>query len=435
MSDEQNNSSSTVASVLGDGNKGSSISSWLKQHKYWVAGGVFAAGLLLVWLFVGFGGESKKTMYQEAEVLRGQLVVKVIATGNLQPTNQVDIGSELSGTIEKVFVDDNDLIKKGQVLARLDTAKLKDQVQNSEAALVASNAKVQQAIATKSETQAELDRFREVWKLSGGKVPSKTEMAKAEANLARAVADEASARASVSQARANLRTNQTNLSKAIIRSPIDGVVLLREVEPGQTVAASLQAPVLFTLAESLSNMELQVAVDEADVGQVKEGQDASFSVDAYPNRQYPAKITRVGYGAQTTDGVVSYLTILSVNNDDLTLRPGMTATAEITTLVKENALLVPNAALRFEPQKTQKANTTSILSKIFPRRPRRSDENKQATKDFIQGDAQNLWVLKNGAPEAMQVIIGASNGRYTEIIKGELKEGMMVIVNSTAGGM
>ena len=427
-------SPASVESVLGAGNGGDTGQAWFKRPKYWLIAAGAVIAILALWLFLGAGGKSTKVTYQEVAVSRGKLVVKVSATGNLQPTNQVDIGSELSGTVETVYVDDNDLVKKGQVLARLDTAKLEDQVQNRKAALQAAKAKVQQAIATKNEAQAELARFREVWKLSGGKVPSKTEMATAEANLARAAADEASARASVSQARANLRSDQTNLSKAIIRSPINGVVLLREVEPGQTVAASLQAPVLFTLAESLSSMELQVAVDEADVGQVKEGQEAHFNVDAYPNRQYPAKITRVGFGSQTTDGVVSYLTILSVNNDDLTLRPGMTATADITTLVREDALLVPNAALRFEPQNGKKAKNGSMLSSIMPRPPHLSKKKKQATKNLAQGNAQSIWVLNKDVPEAVQVVIGASDGRFTEIAKGDLKAGMKVITNSKTGG-
>ena len=256
----------------------------------------------------------------------------------------------LAASSPQVLVDENDRVKKGQVLAQLDLAKLKDAVTKSRATLAAAEAQVLQAQATMEEARAQLARFKQVAELSGGKVPSKSELATAEANLKRAEANEASARASVTQARANLQSDETNLGKASIRSPIDGVVLTRKVEPGQTVAAALQAPVLFTLAEDLAKMKLQVDVDEADVGQVRVGQTATFTVDAWPGRKYTGVITRVGYGSQTKDNVVSYPTVLAVSNDDLSLRPGMTGTADIVTVTRENVLLVPNAALRFTPR-------------------------------------------------------------------------------------
>jgi ABC-type multidrug transport system fused ATPase/permease subunit len=229
-----------------------------------------------------------------------------------------------------------------------------------------------------------MSRYQQVAELSGGKVPSKSEMDSAEANLKRAEANQASARASVTQARANLQSDETNLGKASIRSPIDGVVLARQVDPGQTVAASFQAPVLFTLAEDLAKMELQVDVDEADVGQVKAGQKAMFSVDAWPGRQYAAVITRVGFGSQVKDGVVSYLTVLEVDNGDLSLRPGMTGTAEITTLTRENALLVPNAALRFTPAsdvQPQKKSGGNVMSFMMPRMPRQAPRASAKASD------------------------------------------------------
>jgi HlyD family secretion protein len=244
----------------------------------------------------------------------------------------VDVGSELSGIVDTLHVDENDSVKKGQVLARLDLARLKDAVTKSRANLASADAQVLQAAATVAETRAKLDRMRRVAELSGGKVPSRSEMDGAEADHKRAMANETSARAAVAQARATLQSDDTNLGKAHIRSPIDGVVLARKIQVGQTVAASFQAPVLFTLAEDLAKMELQVNVDEADVGQVEVGQKAVFSVDAWPGRAYTAVITRVGYGSQVSDGVVSYLTILEVDNADLSLRPGMTGNAEITTL-------------------------------------------------------------------------------------------------------
>ena len=357
-------------------------------------------------------------------------MVTVSATGNLQPTNQVDVGSELSGTVQTVFVDDNSQVKKGQELARLDVSRLNDQITKSRAALLAAEAGVKQAEATRQQTQTNLGRLREVAFLSNGKVPAQAELETAEADLSRAKANLASALAAVTQARATLSSDETNLTRASIRSPIDGVVLLRKVEPGQTVAASLQAPVLFTLAEDLAKMELQVNVDEADVGQVKPGQQASFSVDAWPNRKYPARIERVRYGSQTTDGVVSYLTVLAVDNGDLSLRPGMTASAEITTAKRENALLVPNAALRFTPPTQGKAASGGIVSLLMPRPPRGTSQRGQngGGKDGLK----TVWVLRDGQPQAVKVKTGVSNGRLTEILEGDLKVDMRVITDSEA---
>lgn len=371
--------------------------------------------------------------YLTEEAVRGNLTVTVSATGNLQPTNQVDVGSELSGTVESVLVDDNDRVQKGQLLARLDLSKLNDQVAKSEAALASADAQVDQMRATVEESRTNLARLRQVAELSGGKVPSKAELETAQATHLRAVANEAAARAAVTQARATLKSDRTNLAKASIRSPIDGVVLARKVEPGQTVAAALQAPVLFTLAENLAQIELQVDVDEADVGQVHAGQSATFNVDAYAGRKYPASITRVGYGSQTKDGVVSYKTILKVDNDDLSLRPGMTATSEITTATRENVLLVPNAALRFSPQ-IKPGNggnkNGSFVSNLLPKPPASTSTRPAGAP--LKGGTQQVWVLRDGRPVAVTVSVGVSNGRQTEVTGGELQAGMPVITESVA---
>ena len=385
---------------------------------------LLAAG---AWFFTrDDGAEAPRYATEAARV--GELVVTVSATGNLQPTNQVEVGSELSGIVERVLVEENDRVKKGQVLARLDLARLTDAVSRSRASLAAADAQVLQAVATVAEARAALSRFREVARLSGGKVPSQSEMDAAIANLKRAEANEASARASVVQARASLQSDDTNLGKASIRSPIDGIVLSRKVEPGQTVAASFQAPVLFTLAEDLAKMQLQVDVDEADVGQVRTGQPARFSVDAWPGRSYAAVISRVGYGAQQKDGVVSYLAVLDVDNADQSLRPGMTGTAEITTLTRADALLVPNAALRFTPvvaAEPQKKASGNVMSMMMPRPP----STRSSKPD--NGAAPEVWVLKDGQPVAVKVQTGATNGRVTEIVGG-LTTGTLVITEALA---
>ncbi|MFZ3159668.1 MAG: efflux RND transporter periplasmic adaptor subunit [Rhodoferax sp.] len=360
---------------------------------------------------------------------KGDLTLTITANGTLQPTRSVNIGSELSGTVLRVLVDVNDRVKKGQVLVELDTAKLTDQVLRAKAALASAQAQLAQAKATVTESSASLARLEEVARLSGGKVPSRTELDSARAAHERAVAAEASARANVDAARAALATDETNLSKASIRSPTDGVVLTRSVDPGNAVAASLQAVTLFTVAEDLRQIRLQVNVDEADVGRVKVGQPASFTVSAFPSRRFPAKITRVAYGSTITDNVVTYQTLLDVKNDDLSLRPGMTATATITAVELKDVLLVPNTALRFTPQTTATPQTNGgIMSSVLPRMPRTG-----ARKTATGGTAKQVWVLRDGAPVAVSVTPGISDGRMTEITGGDLTEGMAVITDQRAG--
>ncbi|WP_374590917.1 efflux RND transporter periplasmic adaptor subunit [Aquabacterium sp.] len=408
-------------------------SSLFGRHGRWVWGGIVLLLVAAIVLWLRHGSADGAPRYRTEEARQGDLVVTVSATGNLQPTTSVDVGSELSGTIESVLVDENDHVKKGQMLARLDVSKLQDTVVKSRAALESAQAQVLVQQATVAQAQANLSRLQQVAQLSGGKVPSKAELETAEADLKRAHANDAAARAAVAQASASLRSDETNLTKASIRSPIDGIVLTRKIQPGQTVAASLQAPVLFTLAENLAQMELQVKIDEADVGQVRDDQRVEFTVDAYPSRKYPARIKRVDFGSSTTDGVVSYLGVLSVNNDDLSLRPGMTATATITTVHRQKVLLVPNAALRFTPPAAPVAasqSSGSLVSSLMPRMPR-----APATAKVSKDAPKQVWVLVKQAdgtsvPTAVPVAVGASDGRHTEITSGKLQAGDAVITES-----
>ncbi len=381
-----------------------------------------------------------KPAYVTTPVERGGLRVTVSATGNLQPTNQVDVGSELSGLVTEVLVDNNDRVRKGQVLARLDPSRLQDAITKSVAALAAAQAGVVQAQAAAQLTRASLARFEEVSRLSKGKVPSGVELDTARAQNAGAIAAIQTAEAVVAQARAQLSSDRTQLSKATIVSPVNGVVLSRRVEPGQTVAASLNAPVLFQIAEDLSVMQLEAKVDEADVGQVSQGQSATFQVDAFPGRTFPASVRRVDLGANSgtastsasasvTGAVVSYTAILAVDNAGLTLRPGMTATAEIVTMQKQGVLLVPNAALRFTPTAAgaAKAPGGGVTSVLVQRRPGRGGAS---TRDVAigRGSRQTVYVLTaEGQPLATQVIIGDSDGSHTEVTGPGLQAGAKVI--------
>ena len=401
----------------------------LKKFLIIVLVAILVVAIVIIWKKAG-----KRTamQYKTEQVQRGDLTVIVTATGTLNPTNSVDVGSELSGIIERVEVDYNDKVKAGQILAKLDTSKLEAQLIQSRASLELAKAKVLQAQATVAETQAKLAQLQKVRELSNGKVPSQSEMDAAEAAFERAKADEASAKATVSQAEATIQAIEIDLYKSVIRSPINGVVITRNIEPGQTVAASFQAPVLFTLAEDLTKMELHVDVDEADIGNIKEGQKATFTVSAYPNRTFEASITQARYASTTTSGVVTYETVLKVDNTDLSLRPGMTATANIIVKKVENAILVPSAALRYSPpiQQVEKSST-GLVRALLPRPP----SSTQQPKDTItSGKQQRVWILKNGQLSAVNVTTGPTNGLMTEILTGDLQPGMEVVVDTITGG-
>jgi HlyD family secretion protein len=368
---------------------------------------------------------------------RADISLTITSTGNLEPINKVTIGSELSGTVSEVFVDLNDHVTKGQPLARLDTGKLAQQTNSSRAALKSAQAKLAQAQATSNENDSTLARQRELFRLSAGRSPSKSDMDSAEAGAERSHADLLSAQAAVEQAEAQVRMNETDLSKGIIRSPIDGIVLTRSIEPGQTVAASFTAPELFTIAENLSHMKLKVSVAEADIARLAKGQPATFTVDAWPNRTYSASVMKVSYGSSVTNNVVTYQTELEVANEDLSLRPGMTATADIHVAQRKNVLAVPTAALRYDPS-SGAALPAAVQNKTFmqslmpmpPRpataRPAGSDEGP-ATAGVR---SSRIWILENNQPTAVEVRTGLSDGRQTEVMGESLAEGLPVITRT-----
>jgi HlyD family secretion protein len=382
-----------------------------------------------------------ETEYLTGNSKMGEISLIVTASGNLAPTNQVIIGSELSGTVDEVYVETNDLVKKDQPLAKLDTTKLSQQTDHNRATLLSAKAKVSQTEATVAETKAALARQEELLKLSDGKTPSRATMETSRAAVAIAVANLESARADVAGAEADVISSERDLRISIIRAPVDGVVLSRSIEVGQTVAASFTAPTLFTVAENLKKMDLLVNVSEADIGRVKVGQTATFTVDAWPARKYTAKVKKVEYGAVGTGvpvapgasatGVVTYSTELDVSNEDLSLRPGMTATVDIAIEDKKDILIVPNAALRFDPEvaaKVGKPDDTSrtlvqSLSSRGGRRWRGAGPRKQGDIDA----EPRVWYLENGKPTGMVLKIGITDGRYTEVTSSNLKADMPLI--------
>jgi HlyD family secretion protein len=317
-------------------------------------------------------------------------------------------------------------VQVGQMLAELDTDKLKATLNSSRAKLASAKAKVLDAEATLVEKKLAYERKRT---LATSKTTSQQDLDTASAAHDRAIAALESAKAEVGVAQADVELNETNLLKSRIVSPINGVVLKRNVDRGQTVASSFQAPILFTIAEDLKQMEVQVDVDEADVGKVKEGQQGTFSVDAHPDRKFQARIRELRYGSEVVQGVVTYKAVLSTDNSDLLLRPGMTATAEIVVQQVSKALTVPNAALRYAPPAKQASERTNLLRRLLPggRPPFRPASQRRDES----GPSRRVWIVKNGAAVPVPVLVGVSDGQRTEIVKGEIAEKQSVIVDST----
>lgn len=413
---------------------------WRRWMKYWLPG----LGLVLLVLVISrCTADPPGPDYITEEVAEASLALSVTATGNLRPTNQVEVGAEVTGPIDSVLVDVNDRVTKGQVIAVINTEIIDQQIAQSRANLNAARAALGQAQATYNIDKVQLARLEEVRRLSGGRVPSQIELEQAAAAVERDKATLASARANIDAAEASLGANLTTRSRAVIRAPVNGVVLARRVEPGQTVVAAFNTVTLFVIAEDLSEMQLRVSIDEADVGQVRPGQKASFTVDAYPGRRFPATLERVdlaskntvegqasggGAGAAAAAGssVVSYEARLEVQNPEGLLRPGMTATATIETQNTGRALLVPNAALRFRPDEKEKEG-----GGVFQPQIGLEEQKQQAT--IGEGSRQQVQVLgADGKLRAIDVVTGRSDGRLTVVRSGELKPGMKVVTGVKA---
>lgn len=390
----------------------------------WIGAAVLV-GALGVWWMQG-AEERAQVSYLTEAVTRGDLTVTVSATGTIEPTNKVEISSELSGTIAEVLVDYNDPVKADQVLARLDTVQLDAQLSVQVASHAAAEAQLASARASLLEAEADFEIVRQ---LDQRGVTSQTNLTASEAALGRARAGLASAQANVDLAQAQLESQQAILSKATIISPINGVVLDRSVDAGQIVAASLSAPELFSIAEDLTQMELQVDVAEADIGRIKVGDEASFTVDAYDDMLFPAQISMVRYASESTDGLVTYKAILTVENDDLLLRPGMTATADVIVAQYDDVLLVPNAALRFAPPQVVEEEASDggggLLGLVLPSRNRGGAV--RAVSD------STVWVRRDGTAVEIPVETGDSDGLQTIVTGGDLASGDQVITDMIEG--
>ena len=411
---------------------------WRRWMKFWLPALVL---LLLILAISTCSRGDQEVTYITEEASEGSLDLTVTATGNLRPTNQVTVGSEVNGPVEEVLVDVNDQVTRGQVIAVINTEIIDQQIAQSRANLNAARAGLLQAQATLDVDVAQLNRLIAVRELSGGRVPSQIELEQAEAAVARDRAGVASARANIEAAQATLRANTTTRSRAVIRAPVTGVVLARQIEPGQTVVASFNTVTLFVIAENLAAMQLRVSIDEADVGQVEAGQEASFSVDAYPGRRFPAQVQRVdlasgntvenqgGAAAAAAGGsVVSYEARLIVQNTEGLLRPGMTATATIATESTGEVLLVPNAALRFRPEDAEASEGGMLSINV-------GLEDQEQEAGIGVGSRQQVQVLQaDGTLRAINVVTGRSDGRLTAVQSSDLEPGMEVVTGVQAQG-
>ena len=383
--------------------------------------GAIGAGAYYFWQ--GANAPEPPPSWKTVGVERGDLTTTVTATGSLSPVRTVDIGAEISGRITMVLVKENDHVTAGQKLVEIDTALLDAKHEQAQAQLEVAKASVRQQRANLAQARSAEKRAKD---LTARGISSAQSLEAAQADLARASAQVASAQAQERQAQANLSSVETDLSKAVINSPIDGFVLSKQVEPGSTVQSSFQAPTLMTIAENLTAMELHLDIDEADVGLVAAGQKAKFTVDAYPDTTFEATVQTVWFASQMVSNVVTYRAVLTVENPEMLLRPGMTTTATITTGVAEDVLMVPNAALRYTPPRDLIGMGRPGGLRMPGVRGMRTGGGGGGGKGKMSGP--KVWVLRDGSPRPAPVEVGTSDGSKTAVTSERLEEGDLIII-------
>lgn len=382
------------------------------EMKRYVVAGVIAVSVLAVGIFL-YVKSSPKTMYRTAKVERGTILSTVTATGNLNAVITVQVGTQVSGTIQKLFVDYNSVVKKGQTIAQIDPSIFNSQVEQSGGGYQAAVANLGKARADLIDARRTMERNRQLVKDG---VVSQADFDSAETKYKEALASVQSARGSVGQTRGSYRQAQTNLRYATIKSPVDGIVVSRNVDVGQTVAASFQTPTLFTIAQDLTKMQIDTSVDEADIGKIKVGQPVTFSVDAYPATEFRGVVAQVRNAPIITQNVVTYDVVVTVDNKELKLKPGMTANVSIEVMKKENVVKIPSAALRFKPRKSGDEPIA---------------QNVGAKGKASRPAGQQVYALKDGKPVALTVKTGVSDDSYVELVSGEVREGQALIIEQT----
>jgi HlyD family secretion protein len=440
----------------------------MKKKGIWIA----IIFVVIVGSVLGFTlirkGRNGVVKYRTEPVSRGDIEAVVVTSGTLNPIELTDVGSQVSGKIDKLYVDYNSQVTKGQVVAELDLDPLKMQVEQSEANYKSRAASLERAKVTLENLKSKYERAQSLF---DKKLIAIEDKELAEANYLNAKSDVISAEASLSQAKAQLDLSNVNMSYATIRSPVDGVVITRKVNVGQTIQASYQAPVLFQVATDLTKMKVECSVDEADIGRVKEGQKARFTVEAYPNETFSGTVQQVRYAAETVSNVVTYTTVINVENPEKKLRPGMTATVSIVVGEAKNVLRVPNSALRFTPELSQ-AEMERIMKDMSERmqaqrqaqggqpgaattqggpaqsarrtegqRPQGQGSQAMGSQGFSVGagvqrrQPSRVWVQdKLGKLSMVFIRPGVTDNTYTEILRSDLKEGDPVIVGTEGSG-
>ncbi len=399
---------------------------WLKSVRFWSTI-VIAAGIGTgVALWTKSGDRKPKIQWETTSVDRGRITARVTATGTLSALVTVQVGTQVSGSLQKIFVDFNSPVKKGQIIAKIDPRLFQASVENARANLAQAKASLHRDEAQATLAERQLQRQGA---LAKDKLISPADFDTAESAARTAAAQREAARASVKQAQAILNQAEVNLNLTNIISPTDGVVISRNVDVGQTVAASLQAPVLFTIAEDLRKMQVNTSVSESDVGRLRPGMEATFSVDAFPGQAFKGSVRQIRNAATTVQNVVTYDAVIDVENPDLRLRPGMTANVTFVVANRDDALHIPNSALRFRPS----PDLASFLKLEIPkgRRPggERGPGGPRAEGDEL--DRRMVWVLKDQTPTPVRIKVGVSDGSKTEVTDGALQLGDLVISDAT----
>jgi HlyD family secretion protein len=384
--------------------------------------------LTVVLLVSGIAGffymkRTPEISYKTAKIERGTIISNVAATGNLSAVTTVQVGTQVSGTIQKLYVDYNSRVKKGQAIAEIDPSLFNASVEQSQGNFLNAEANLLKAKVTVADAERTFSRNR---KLLADGIISQGDYDVAETAYQSAKAGLKAAEGSVAQTRGSLMQSKTNLRYSVIRSPVDGVVISRAVDVGQTVAASFQTPTLFTIAQDLTKMQIEVSVDEADISRIKMDQNATFTVDSYPEQSFKGKVVQIRNAPVITQNLVTYVTVVNVDNTDLKLKPGMTANVSIEVARKDDALKLPPAALRFKPKsKTEQPKQAKEAGAS------REGGGKPGGRKGTGG--QKVYILKDNAPVAVPIKTGIANNSSIELLESSLKEGDEVIVEQIGG--
>jgi len=367
--------------------------------------GILIAAVLGTAAFFSFGNKENEIKYRTEKALRGDIIATVTATGTVNAVTTVLVGTQVSGTIKNIYVDFNSPVKKGQVIAQIDPATVEAQVAQATANLLSAKANLEKSEAALVDAKRTMERNRE---LLSKNLIARSDLDTSETNYETAKAQVGVSKAQIAQTEAALKIAETNLGYTKILSPVDGVVISRNVDIGQTVAASFQTPTLFTIAQDLTKMQINANVDEADIGNIREGQDVEFTVDAYPDIMFTGMVAQARNAPIIVQNVVTYDVVIKVDNPDLKLKPGMTANVSVVLTGKKDILRIPNAALRFSPAAADKGRTQAQQKEKGP----------------------GVWLLYDGKPKRVPVKTGISDGNYTELVSGSIREGQELIVES-----